>query len=76
MDNISMHIEYIMDFINTLVKYEELLEQNFIATSVIHEGVLISKLFEILKMFYKTKKPIEFVSDMNKAVEFIDNNNK
>lgn len=68
--------EYIMDFINTLVKYEELLEQNFIATSVIYEGVLISKLFEILKMFYKTKKPIEFVSDMIKAVEFIDNNNK
>jgi len=68
-------LECIMDFINTLVKYEELLESNFIATSVIYEGTLISKLFEILKMFYKTKKPIEFVSNMTKAVEFIDSNN-
>lgn len=69
-------VEYIMDFINTLIKYEELLETNFIATSVIYEGTLISTLFELLKMFYKTKKPIEFVSNMTKAVEFIDSNNK
>ena len=68
--------EHIMDFINTLLKYEELLETNFIATSVIYEGSLISTLFEILKLFYKTKKPIEFVSNMTKAVEFIDSNNK
>lgn len=67
--------EHIMDFINTLLKYEDLLETNFIATSVIYEGSLISTLFELLKLFYKTKKPIEFVANMTKAVEFIDSNN-
>jgi hypothetical protein len=67
--------EYIMDFINTLIMFEELLETKLISTSVIYEGALISTLFEILKMFYKTKKPIEFVPNMIKAVEFIDSKN-
>ena len=67
--------EYIMEFINTLLTFEELLETTLISTSVIYEGSLITTLFELLKMFYKTKKPIEFVSNMNKAVEFIDSNN-
>lgn len=67
--------EYIMDFINTLLMFEELLETKLISTSVIYEGALISTLFEILKIFYKTKKPIEFVPNMIKAVEFIDSKN-
>lgn len=66
--------EYIMEFINILKSYFEILERNLIATSVIYEGILISKLFEIIKFFYKTKKPLEFVTDMNKAIEFIDLN--
>jgi len=68
--------EYIMNFINTLITNQYLLEDKLIATSVIYEGSLISKLFEIIKIFYKTKKPIEFVSNMEKAVDFIDSNNK
>jgi len=66
--------EYILEFINLLKSYCDILEGKLIATSVIYEGILISKLFEIIKYFYKTKKPLEFVTDMNKAVEFIDLN--
>jgi len=64
--------EYILEFINLLKSYCEILERNLIATSVIYEGILISKLFEIIKYFYKTKKPLEFVTDMNKAIQFVD----
>ena len=64
--------EYILDFINILKDHGDLLESKLIATSVIYEGALINKMFEIIKLFYKTKKPLEFVSDMRKAVDFID----
>ena len=67
--------EYILEFINLLKTVGLFLESKLISTSVIYEGVLINKMFEIIKLFYKTKKPIEFVSDMNKAVEFIDSKN-
>ena len=67
--------EYILEFINLLKSVGVFLESKLISTSVIYEGVLINKMFEIIKLFYKTKKPIEFVSDMKKAVEFIDSNN-
>ena len=67
--------EYILEFIKLLTKNSILLESKLISTSVIYEGVLINKMFEIIKLFYKTKKPIEFVSDMQKAVDFIDLNN-
>ena len=64
--------EYILDFINILKEHGDLLESKLIATSVIYEGVLINKMFEIIKIFYKTKKPLEFVADMRKAVDYID----
>ena len=67
--------EYILEFINLLKSVGVFLESKLISTSVIYEGVLINKMFEIIKLFYKTKKPIEFVSDMKKTVEFIDSNN-
>jgi len=67
--------DYIMEFVRILLEKRELLETKLIATSVIYEGSLINTLFEILKLFYKTKKPIEFVKDMSKAVKFIDSNN-
>ena len=66
--------EYILEFINLLKSVGVFLESKLISTSVIYEGILINKMFEIIKLFYKTKKPIEFVSDMKKAVEFIDSN--
>lgn len=66
--------EYILEFINVLKSNSDLLESKLIASAIIYEGALINKLFEIIKIFYKTKKPLEFVSDMRKAVEFIESN--
>lgn len=68
--------EYIMEFINLLKSNAELLESKLISTSVIYEGVLINKMFDIIKLFYKTKKPLDFCPDMRKAIEFIESNNK
>jgi len=63
---------YIVEFVNILKSESIFLESKLIASSIIYEGVLINKLFEIIKFFYETKKPIEFVTDMHKAVAFID----
>ena len=54
----------------------ELLEERLIATSAIYEGSFINKIFEIIKIFYKTKKPLELVEDMKKAIAFIESQNK
>jgi hypothetical protein len=67
--------EYILEFINLLKSNTQLLESKLISTSVIYDGVLINKMFDIIKLFYKTKKPLEFFPDMRKAIEFIDSNN-
>ena len=65
---------YILEFVNILKSESEFLESNLIASSIIYEGSLINKMFEIIKFFYETKKPIEFVTEMRKAVAFIDSN--
>uniref|UniRef100_A0A6C0D2P6 STAS/SEC14 domain-containing protein n=1 Tax=viral metagenome TaxID=1070528 RepID=A0A6C0D2P6_9ZZZZ len=67
---------YILEFVNVLKSESELLESKLIASSIIYEGSLINKLFEIVKYFYETKKPIEFVSDMRKAIAFIESHEK
>jgi hypothetical protein len=66
--------EYILEFINLLKFNTDLLESKLISTSVIYEGVLINKMFDIIKLFYKTKKPLEFCPDMRKAIELIESN--
>ena len=63
---------YILEFVNILKSECDLLESRLIASSIIYEGALINRLFEIVKLFYQTKKPIEFVSDMRKAIGFIE----
>jgi len=64
--------DYIMEFTKLLMNNGDLLEERLIATTAITEGIIINKLFDIIKMFYKTKKPLELVKDMKKAIEFID----
>ena len=66
---------YILEFVNILKSESIFLESKLIASSIIYEGALINKLFEIIKFFYETKKPIEFVVDMHKAIAFIDSKN-
>jgi hypothetical protein len=63
---------YILEFVNILKSECDLLESYLIASSIIYEGALINRLFDIVKLFYQTKKPIEFVPDMRKAITFIE----
>jgi hypothetical protein len=67
--------EYILEFINLLKFNTDLLESKLISTSVVYEGVLINRMFDIIKLFYKTKKPLDFCPDMRKALDLIDSNN-
>ena len=63
---------YILEFVNVLKSESDLLESRLIASSIVYEGALINRLFDIVKLFYQTKKPIEFVCDMRKAIAFIE----
>ena len=53
----------------------DLLENQLIATSIITKNEsIINALFNIIKKFYKTKKPLTFVKDMYNANQFIQSN--
>jgi len=67
---------YVLEFVNVLKSESELLESRLIASSIVYEGALINRLFDIVKLFYETKKPIEFVCDMRKAIAFIESHEK
>ena len=64
-------LSYVREFVDVLEKQSVILEKRLVATSVITEGTLIASLFEIMKMFYKTKKPLKFVKDLDEARTYV-----
>jgi hypothetical protein len=65
----------IQEFVNLLESYALLLEERLISSSVYTcSGSIIDVLFAIVKRFYKTKKPLKFVYNLNDAYEFINEN--
>ena len=64
----------IREFVEILEKQYVILEKRLVATSVITEGTLIGALFEIMKKFYKTKKPLKFVKNLEEARGFVCEN--
>jgi hypothetical protein len=65
----------IQEFVNLLESYGPLLEERLISSSVYtSSGSIIDVLFAIVKRFYKTKKPLKFVYNLDEAYEFINEN--
>ena len=69
-----LSISQIKEFVNVLIEMSEFLESKLISSSVIADGIFFKKIFEIIKMFYKTKKPLKLVNSMEEATNFIDIN--
>lgn len=61
----------IREFVDLLEKHYVILEKRLVASAVITEGNLMSTLFEIVKKFYRTKKPLKFVKSDDEARTFI-----
>ncbi len=70
-----LSIVKIKEIVKILEDHSDLLENQLIATSIITKNEsIINALFNIIKTFYKTKKPLTFVKDINKSHLFIQSN--
>jgi hypothetical protein len=67
---------YIKEFVKILEDNEALLEAKLYGTSAIAEGVIIKYIFDLVNMFYKTKKPLKIVNSKENALLFIKECNK
>ena len=68
-----LSLNQIKEFVVLLESYSYILQEYLVASSIYttHNSILAT-LFDILKKFYRTKKPLKFVYSMEEAHEFID----
>ncbi len=66
-------ISHIKEFVALLESYSPIMQEYLIATSIYTtNNSILAMLFEILKSFYNTKKPLKFVYTLESAYEHID----
>lgn len=70
-------IAQIKEFVNLLESYTSILQDYLVASSILTtKNSVLAVLFDIMKTFYRTKKPLLFVYDMQSAYEHIDSFDK
>lgn len=67
-----LSISQIKEFSKLLESYALFLEKRLICSCVVAEGSIIKNIFELVKMFYKTVKPLKIVNFMDETVDFIE----
>ena len=68
-----LSISQIKEFVNLLESYNGVLQEYLIASSIYTtNNSILATLFEILKSFYKTKKPLKFVYTLEDSYAHID----
>jgi len=66
-------IAQIKEFVNLLESFTSILQEYLVATSILTtKNSILAVLFDIMKTFYNTKKPLMFVYDISSAYEHID----
>ena len=65
-------IAQIKEFSKVLESYGPFLEKRLICSTVVAQGSIIKNIFEIVKMFYKTVKPLKIVHSMDEAYVYIE----
>lgn len=66
-------IAQIKEFVNLLESFTVVLQEYLVASSILTtKNSILAILFDIMKTFYKTKKPLLFVYDMKSAYDHID----
>lgn len=68
-----LSITQVKEFVNLLESNGAILQEYLVASSIYTtNNSILATLFEILKKFYNTKKPLKFVYTLESAYEFID----
>lgn len=67
-----LSISQIKEFSALLQTKSSFLEKKLICSAVVAEGKFIKQLFEIVKIFYKTVKPLKIVNTMEEADVYIE----
>jgi hypothetical protein len=68
-----LSINYLQDFSKLLESYSVMFETYLVASSIFtSKNSILGFLFEIVKRFYKTKKPLKFVYSIEEAYTHID----
>lgn len=66
-------IAQIKEFVNLLESYTFILQDYLVASSILTtKNSILAILFDIMKTFYKTKKPLLFVYHLKSAYDHID----
>jgi hypothetical protein len=70
-------IAQIKEFVNILESNTSILQEYLVASSILTtKNSILAVLFDIMKTFYKTKKPLKFVYDLKEAYDHIDSFDK
>jgi hypothetical protein len=67
-----LSIAQIKEFSGILLERSAFLERKLICSTVVADGAFIKQLFEIVKIFYKTVKPLKIVNTMSEADIYIE----
>jgi hypothetical protein len=62
---------HIKEFIQVIEVYADLLESKLYGTSAIAQGSIIKHVFDLINLFYKTKKPLKIVDNRDNALLFL-----
>jgi len=69
-----LSIQQVKEFVAILETLSVFLETKLSYSCVVAEGTIIKTIYELMKLFYKTKKPLKIMSTMEEAYEYIDLN--
>ena len=64
-------LTYINEFTQIMIDNGDFLEEKLYASSAIADGIIIKHLFDVVNLFYKTKKPLKIVNNKEDALLFI-----
>ncbi len=67
-----LSIGQIKEFSKTLESYGDVLEKKLICSTVVADGAIIKNIFELVKLFYKTVKPLKIVQSMDESDFYIE----
>jgi hypothetical protein len=67
-----LSISQIKEFSALLQTYGPFLEKRLICSTVIAQGTIIKQIFDLVKLFYKTVKPLKIVNSMDDAYTYIN----
>ena len=70
--NVGMvSLTYIKEFTQIMIDNGDFLEERLYASAAIADGVIIKNVFDVVNLFYKTKKPLKIVNNKEDALVFI-----